>query len=120
MGGGINTAFTFGAYLALITVMSYQWAYLLAYILGIAFSYWFNAILVFQVALSWKGFFAYPLVYLIQYVLSALLLGALVEIAGVNDTWAPLLVAACMVPLTYAISRSVLAWSNRSASVPAK
>ena len=108
LGGGINTAFTYGVYLALNLVMGYQWAYLLAYALGVVFAYWFNAVLVFKVPLSWKSFFSYPLVYIIQYGVSALLLGALVEIGPVNETLAPLVVAVGMVPLTYVLSKLVL------------
>lgn len=114
LGGGVNTAFTYGIYLALNLVMNYQWAYLFAYIIGVVFAYCFNAVLVFRVPLSWKGFFSYPLVYVIQYGASALLLGALVEFANMSEKFVPLLVSVCMVPLTYTISKLILAWSNDS------
>ncbi len=117
LGGGINTAFTEGIYFVLNLTMNYQLAYLLAYALGVVFAYWFNAVLVFKVPLSWKGFFAYPLVYVLQYGSSALLLGVLVEFVNMNEKLAPLLIAVCMMPLTYTISRMVLNWSNKSNSV---
>jgi putative flippase GtrA len=114
LGGGINTAFTYGIYFALNLTMNYQLAYLLAYALGVVFAYWFNAVLVFKVPLSWKGFFAYPLVYVLQYGSSALLLGVLVEFANMNEKFAPLLIAVCMLPFTYMLSRYVLSWSNKA------
>lgn len=112
LGGGINTAFTYGVYIALNLVMGYQSAYLIAYSMGVVFAYWFNAVLVFRVPLSWKGFFSYPLVYVIQYGASALLLGALVEVGSVSETLAPLVVTVGMVPLTYVLSKRVLRASS--------
>ena len=117
IGGGTNTVITYGIYLALNQVLSYQWAYLLAYVLGVVLSYWINAVLVFKVPLSWKGLFAFPLVYVIQYVLSAVLLGVFVEAAIASVNIAPLLVIVITLPVTYAVSRSVLAWSNKSKPV---
>lgn len=116
LGGGVNTAFTYAIYLALNMVLAYQLAYFLAYTLGVVFAYWFNAVVVFRVPLSWKGFFSYPIVYIVQYAASAFLLGGLVEIAGIMEALAPLVVAIAMVPVTYVISKSVLGWASRSKS----
>ena len=112
LGGCANAAFTYGAYLALIHVIEYQWAYFIVYVLGIIFAYCFNASLVFKVPLSWKGLLAYPLVYVIQYVVSAFSLGALVEILGVSETLAPLLILIAMVPVTYAMSKLVIRFTS--------
>ena len=113
LGGGINTAFTYTVYLAINIVLEYQLAYLLAYAIGIVFAYWFNAVAVFHIPLSWKGLFSYPVVYIIQYSVSALLLGVLVEIVEISELVGPLLVAIVMMPVTYAMSKSVLRWSSR-------
>jgi len=117
LGGGANTAFTYGAYLAMNLVLEYQVAYLIAYAMGVVFAYWFNAVVVFRLPLTWKGFFSYPLVYVIQYGASALLLGVLVEVAGVSEILAPLAVTIGMVPLTYVMSKRVLGWTNRPKKV---
>lgn len=114
LGGGVNTAFTYAVYLALNTVLAYQVAYFIAYALGVVFSYWFNAVVVFRVSLSWKGLLSYPVVYVVQYVASAFLLGGLVELAGIGEVFAPLVVAIVMVPVTYVLSKFVLEWTNHS------
>lgn len=88
-------------------------SYLLAYTSGIVFSYWFNTVIVFHLPLSWKGLFSYPIVYVIQYAASALLLGGLVEIAGFSMALAPLVVTVVMVPLTYVMSQIVLSRVSR-------
>lgn len=116
LGGGVNTAFTYAVYLALNMVLAYQLAYFVAYTLGVVFAYWFNAVVVFRVSLSWKGFFSYPIVYIVQYAASAFLLGGLVEFAGIVESLAPLVVVIAMVPVTYVMSKSVLGWASRSKS----
>lgn len=114
-GGVANTAFSYCVYLLLQLAIPYQWAYLAAYAAGIVFAYWFNARHVFRVPLSWQGLFAYPLVYVVQYAVSALLLHALVERLGAAPAWAPLPVTVAMLPLTYAMNRLVLTFKRSRA-----
>lgn len=117
VGGAVNTAFTYGVYLALSVILAYQLAYLFAYATGVVFAYWFNSVVVFRVPLSWRGLYSYPLVYAIQYIASALLLGVLVELAGLSEIIAPLVVTVCMVPVTYVMSKFVLGWVNHTAKI---
>jgi putative flippase GtrA len=111
-GGGINTLFTYGIYLVINMMLGYQVAYLISYFIGIIFAYWFNSVVVFRERLSWKVFFSYPLIYVVQYAVSALLLGSLVEIANVSEKFAPLMVAAGMVPITYIMNNLIFRWMN--------
>lgn len=99
---------TYALYLAFKLAVGYQFAYLAAYVIGIVFSYWFNSRLVFKVPLSWAKFLSYPIVYVFQYCASAFLLHGLVEFAGINVSFAPLMVTAAMVPLTYVASKLIL------------
>lgn len=108
LGGGLNTGLSYAIYLALERVLPYQAAYGLAYAAGIVVSYGFNARFVFSVPLSWRGLFAYPVVYLVQYLASAGLLGMLVTGLGISRALAPLVVSAVMLPLTFVLSRWVL------------
>ncbi len=114
LGGAVNTAFSYAVYLALNTILAYQVAFFIAYALGVVFAYWFNAVVVFRVSLSWKGVFSYPIVYVIQYLASAFLLGGLVELVGIVESLAPLVVALVMLPVTYVMSKFVLGWTNTS------
>lgn len=112
IGGAANTGLSYGVYFGLHFILEYQLAYLIAYAAGVVFSYVYNARFVFHVPLSLRGVFAYPVVYVVQYAGSALLLGGLVE-GGVSRLVAPLVVAAAMLPVTYLLSRQVLAkWSR--------
>ncbi|MDR3018043.1 MAG: GtrA family protein [Delftia acidovorans] len=114
IGGVINTGVSYSCYLLLKMVFSYQLAYALSYVIGILFSYWFNAKVVFSVPMSWRGFFAYPLVYVVQYLLSALMLEGIVVKLSIKDSVAPLLVTIIMVPVTFSISKAILTWKVKS------
>lgn len=108
IGGGINTGFTYLLYLGINVFLNYQISYLIAYTAGVVFSYWFNARFVFCVPLSWRGLFSYPIVYLVQYMLSAFFLGGLIELFNMRETIAPLVVAVAIIPFTYLMSKLVL------------
>lgn len=108
IGGGLNTLLTYGIYLLLNMYMSYQKSYVIAYVSGIIFSYLFNAHVVFNVKKSWKGLMAYPLVYLLQYALGALLLSLMVEKLGIPEEFAPLLIIVLLLPVTYLLSKTIL------------
>jgi len=105
VGGAINTAFTYCLYFGLQAILHYQVAYALAFTSGIAFSYWFNAKIVFKTPISWKGLFAFPLVYLVQYLLSAMLLSVFVERLAVPQSVAPLVVIVLTIPITFVLTR---------------
>lgn len=105
IGGGINTASTYCLYFGLQVILPYQVAYALAFATGVVFSYWFNSIIVFKTPISWKGLFAFPLVYLMQYVLSAVLLSVLVERLAIPQSIAPLVSIALTIPIAFVLTR---------------
>jgi putative flippase GtrA len=107
-GGLLNTLLTYGIYLLLNLYIGYQKSYVIAYITGIVFSYLFNAQIVFNVKKSWKGLMAYPIVYLLQYVLAALMLSLMVERLGIPKEIAPLLIIVLLLPVTYLLSKTIL------------
>lgn len=113
IGGGLNTALTWGLYVLLVLVLPYQAAYLVTYVLGIAFSYVFNARFVFGAPLSWRVAMGYPLVYVVQYVAGAMLLSAFVEYFSLPKAYAPLVVTVVMIPATYVMSKLALGWGRR-------
>lgn len=107
--GGTNTLVTWLFYVLLNTIMGYDLAYTLSYVLGIVLAYYMNTRWVFRVAMSWKTFFAFPLVYLVQYALGLGLLYLIVELTAVPEDLGPLVVTALTVPITFLMSRVVLA-----------
>lgn len=106
--GGLNTIVTYGIYLLLKGAVGYQIAYLISYVSGILFSYFMSAIFVFRKKISLRTFSRFPVIYVIQYAVGALLLGVLIHTFSIPTTIAPLLVILVTLPLTFILSRFVL------------
>lgn len=113
IGGVVNAAFSYFIYWIFNILLNYQVAYLIAYVSGVFFSYWFNARIVFCVPLSWSGLLSFPAVYLVQYFVSALILAWLIEMLEVSELLAPLVVASTMIPVTYLMAKFILEGKNR-------
>lgn len=109
MVGALNTGLTYGLYLILLNFLSYRIAYTLAYVAGILSSYLLNSFFVFNVKVSYGKFFLYPVVYLVHYFFSLLLLMFLVGEGGIGEMVAPVIVIFFGVPLTYGLSKIILA-----------
>jgi putative flippase GtrA len=108
IGGAINTVVTYGLYLALYRVFSYRVAFTASYIIGIVFAYFYNSLVAFKSPLSLKKFLQFPLVYLVQYVLSIGLLEVMVQFLGVSTTIAPIFIFIIVTPVTYLLSKWIL------------
>ena len=67
----------------------------------------------FRQAGSLKKIVRYPLVYLVQYAVGAIVLELLVRHAGVSVPLAPLVVVVLTLPLTFMLSKFVLAGDKR-------
>ena len=105
IGGALNTTVTYVIYLFLHAFIGYQWAFLAAYLLGIALSYLFNALIVFRAKPNLTSAMTFPLIYVVQYSASGGLLALLVERMRIDERIAPLLVAVAVMPLTYLLMR---------------
>ena len=106
--GCLNTGITYLIFLSLDCFLAYQVAYFIAYVSGIVIAYLLNSILVFNVELSLKKISLYPCIYIVQYIVSAIILGSLVEQNNIPELIAPVLVAVIVVPLTYLLNRCIL------------
>jgi putative flippase GtrA len=109
VAGAANTLVTYAAYLLLLQVMPYVWAYSIAYVAGIVIAYLAQTRYVFEVGASWRTFLRFPLVYVVQYAVGALGIRWLVE-SGLLPKEAALLATLCVtVPLGFVLSRYLLA-----------
>lgn len=109
VAGGINTAITYLLYLLATRFVGYQAAYAIAFAAGVALSYVLSLRFVFRQTGNWKKFARYPLVYLAQYVVGAIMLEVLVRALAVPVWIAPLIVVVLTLPLTFLLSRGILA-----------
>ena len=112
IGGGINTAFTYVLYLVFKQFLSYQLAFTASYLVGIIFAYFYNSLVAFKSPLSIKKFFQFPLVYLVQYLLSLGLLELFVRSFNISTNFAPIFVFIIVTPVTYLLSKFILVGKN--------
>ena len=106
--GVLNTAVTYGIFLLLLQMISYLWAYSIAYASGVLFSFIMNSKFVFQKAMTLKKLLVYPIVYLIQYGINTLVLYIVVTEFGINPRIALLVAIVITIPITYLLSRRIL------------
>jgi putative flippase GtrA len=107
IAGAANTGLTYLAYLGLLIVVPYIWAYSLSYALGIVVGYLFNARWVFGGKVMLRTAAFYPLTYVLNYLIGACLLWVFVEFARIPMEIAPLCVVALSVPLMYIVTRGL-------------
>jgi putative flippase GtrA len=108
LAGGLNTLITYLIYLLLILYFQYNLAYGIAYLLGIISSYLMNSLFVFKEKLSIKKIIQFPLVYLIQFMISIVFLYIFVELIKVNAKLAPIIVIALTTPVIFLLSKYIL------------
>lgn len=103
--GCINTFSGYGVYLLLNIYFSYTFAFSIGYLVGLITSYFLSANWVFEAGTSIKSFVLFPLVYLVQYVISFVLLKFLIEKMHMHESLAPLLVTGLTIPITFLSSK---------------
>lgn len=108
VAGVINNVISYALYLALLLVSDYRVAYSVSYLAGFLVSFVLNSVYVFRQPLRWRQLFAYPLVYIMQFVVGLLCTWAFVELLGWPEAYAPIAVILVCLPLTYLGTRFVL------------
>ena len=106
--GVINTVVSYLLYVILVLFINYQISYAISFVFGIILSFLLNTKYVFEVEQTIKKFVLFPLVYLVQYLLGAFMMNIIVEIIGVNKFFAPIIVAVCLLPVSYILSKKIL------------
>ena len=116
--GGINTLIGYLIYVLLVQLLPYLLAYSIAYAAGIPISYFLNSRFVFREQLRLSKAVRYPLVHITQYLLGTISLYLLVQIFKVNQLLAPALVVMLTIPVTFVLSRRIVASKKSSNTTP--
>ena len=106
--GASNTLLSWALFVVLVRLMSYPYAYTLAYAISIVCSYLLNVHFVFKERISLAGFLKFPLVYLLQYTLGMLVMWLLVGKMGVLPEVAMIVVITVTIPITFLASRKII------------
>jgi putative flippase GtrA len=108
-GGLLNTGLTYVLFLRLTSVLPVSVAYTIAYVSGIVLSYFVTVQFVFRSRASVRTVLRFPIVYVVQYLWGLALLSLLVRALGMAPAVAMLVTIATSVPLTFVLTRSMLA-----------
>lgn len=106
--GAANTAVYYLTYRLLLLGLHYLPAHLLAYGVGIVFSFFANSLFTFRVRPTWRRFLAFPLTTLFNFLVVTFGSVLLVEQAGADERWATLLMTVVAIPVTFLLTRYVL------------
>ena len=106
--GGFNTLATYVLYLLLLNIWSYNLAYSISYISGIFISYALNSLFVFKEKISFRTFIKYPIVYVVQYLISLILLNVLIEYVGFSNKIVPIITIVITIPITFLLSKLII------------
>lgn len=112
-GGALNTGSTFILYWLLLLVMAYQAAYAISFVTGILLSYVINTKFVFRTNYTLRKLILFPLVYTATYFAGAVVLDVSVSRFGVDARIAPFISICATLPLTYLLSKLVLAGGRK-------
>lgn len=105
--GGLNTAFTYAMYLLLLKFLPYLWSYSISYVCGILFAFLMSRFFVFKEQQGLKTVLFFPLIYLAQYLLGALIVWLWVKKLMLPVSIAPLVAIILSLPITFTLSKLV-------------
>lgn len=105
---GLCAGLSYGCFLALLLVFSYQAAYVWSYVFGVLLAYVVNARFVFRQRFTWRSALAYPFVYLAQFFVSLALLRLFIEEGGWPAWFAYAVSIGVTIPFVFLSSRWIL------------
>lgn len=112
--GVSNLAVYYACYLLLHLVMPYLAAHVLAYLVSVVSSFFLTTRFTFRVAPTARRAAVFPLVYLVNIVVTSVMIVVMVQGFGVGERIAPLVSAALAVPLSFLTARVLLVGRDRT------
>lgn len=106
--GVANTLVYYVVYRLLLLGLPYLPAHLLAFGVGLVFSFFANSLFTFRVRPTWRRFLLFPSTTLVNLLVVTLGTVLLVERGWVDERWATLLMTVAAVPVTFLLTRFVL------------
>ncbi|WP_088319067.1 GtrA family protein [Kineosporia sp. R_H_3] len=116
--GVVNTATYYGTYLAVHLVAPYLVAHAAGVVVSVVGSYFLNCRFTFHVRPSLRTFLLFPLSSVTNVVVTTLGLPFAVEVLGIDDRVAPVLVQLTALPVTYVVAHTVMRGRSGMAASP--
>lgn len=117
--GVVNTGTYYGLYLALLTVLPYVAAHVVAFLLSMVGSFFLTSYFTYRTRPTWRKFLLFPLTNAANFVVTTSGVYLLVDVFRFERTYAPLIAAAAAIPITFAVSRVIMLGPDRRSVEPA-
>ncbi|WP_030926860.1 GtrA family protein [Streptomyces sp. NRRL B-24720] len=106
--GAVNTGTYYGFYLALLSVLPYLAAHVIAFALSMIGSFLLNSYFTYRTRPTWRKFLLFPLTNAANFVITTGGVWLLVDRAGFSSRYAPLVAAVAAIPITFVVSRAIM------------
>jgi putative flippase GtrA len=108
VGGGVNTLLSYAIYWLLLLWLSYPLAYTISYGAAILTGFTINALFVFRTRWSWRKLAGFPLVQLLNYLMSLGVVTLSVRYFGIDARMAPVLATIIVLPINFLLTRGLM------------
>lgn len=112
LAGGANTLFTYLVYLLMLDVFGYILAFTISFSIGVIFAFVIYSLFVFRSPITFRKFFQYPILYILQYIMGLILLTIMVERLGLDKQIAPLVNVIALTPITFILNKWFLLYKG--------
>ncbi|MEV6590068.1 GtrA family protein [Streptomyces acidicola] len=106
--GVVNTATYYGLYLLFLMRLPYLAAHLLAFALSMTGSFFLNARFTYRTRPTWRKFLLFPLTNATSFLITTAGVYVIVGVLHVGSRLAPLLASGAAIPVTFAVSRTIM------------
>lgn len=108
--GAVNTGTYYGLYLllGLVLRLPYLAAHVVAFALSMVGSFFLTSYFTYRTRPTWRKFLLFPLTNAANFVITTAGVYLLVDVAGLDSRYAPLLAAAAAIPVTFVLSRTIM------------
>lgn len=106
--GVVNTLNYYGLYLLFLMRLPYLAAHLLAFALSMTGSFFLNARFTYRTRPTWRKFLLFPLSNATGFLITTAGVYVIVGLLHVGGRLAPLLASAAAIPVTFAVSRTIM------------
>ncbi|WP_308117355.1 GtrA family protein [Streptomyces fuscigenes] len=108
--GAVNTGTYYAFYLALLdgAGLPYVVAHVIAFVLSMIGSFFLNSWFTYRTRPTLRKFLLFPLTNAANFVITTGGVYVLVDLLGMDDTYAPLVAAAAAIPITFVVSRTIM------------
>lgn len=112
--GVVNTGTYYGLYLALLTLLPYVAAHVVAFLLSMVGSFFLTSHFTYRTRPTLRKFLLFPLTNAANFVVTTAGVYLLVDVGRFDSTYAPLVAAAAAIPVTFVVSRTIMLRPDRA------